>query len=225
MNEEFDGTTTLVDVDDDGFAVLTNTYNLQEEVEQVLKLAQDVTPIVENVLERTEDVLEVEDHNSAEQIYVNSPLTDLEERNNRLREISKKARESLNKNKLKLDERSQQHFNKHFQKYNGECQNFLTRSNHSVRQAKSSDTSVVLVDKELHLKQQESIENIAKISKLLLKQVEDGNIVIATPVVVKKSFKEKLLEKVSDTKTKIDNVKRDIFFSVVKRAQKALKIK
>lgn len=95
-----------------------------------------------------------------------------------------------------------------------------------TRQIKGIPTTAdVLYDEETKAKRKEAVDGLKNISHFLLKEVEAGHIGYLPPVAAKKTLKESLVEKVQEAKTKVEDVKKQVFFSLVNRAQKALNIR
>lgn len=140
---------------------------------------------------------------------------------------------------FKLNEKSQTHFKK-FIKSDGELDSNERESNYTYSRAGlggtmsttrnkpateaniiNNTTSVgnILSEHQMSLKYAEAISNINEISKKLLKEVEN----MQPPA--KKNLKDKISDTVIDFKRKLTDTKRDLFFSLVSRAQKVLNIK
>lgn len=76
--------------------------------------------------------------------------------------------------------------------------------------------------KENTAEQEEAIANLVKLSRFLLKEVEEGKL---SHISDKKTLKQLVFEKVQNVKAKVEDVKKEVFFSLVNRAQKVLNIK
>jgi len=230
----------ILSVDEDGFVIEVDAsefeedpvpnvklLTLEESIEKVLELAREVATRQDSEfndynIAALEDSVETID----EPVYVTVPVVE-EEGNTRtqyLRELREKARKEMERNRIKLNPHTKAHLDKHLKQFDGSCQSGINRTGGSYE--KDFIAKGIAID-ESKKNRQEALHNINTITKTLLKQLELASVPPPPPPPppVKKTWKEKVWDRVAVIKTQAENKKRDIFFSVVKRAQKALSIK
>lgn len=228
----------ILSVDENGFAIevdisefeecpLPKLFTLEESIGKVLELVKEVSTRHDSEfndynIAALEASVETIDEPVAEPVYVAAVITnEVEDRTQHLRAVREMARKEMERNKIKLNPNTKAHLDKHMKQFDGSCQSSINRTGASHE--RNPVASILALD-ESKKNHQEAINNISAITKTLLKQLEMVP-VPPPPPPVKKTWKEKVWDKVSTVKTQVKNKKRDIFFSVVKHAQKALRIK
>jgi len=226
----------ILSVDEDGFVIEVDAsefeedpvsnvklLTLEESIEKVLELAREVAARQDSEfndynIAALEDSVETID----EPVYVTVPVVEEEDntRTQYLRELREKARKEMERNRIKLNPHTKAHLDKHFKQFDGSCQSAINRTGAS--HGRDVVAGGIAMDENSKLRH-EALHNINVITKTLLKQLESAP--TPPPLPVKKTWKEKMWDRVAVIKTQAENKKRDIFFSVVKRAQKALSIK
>jgi len=214
MNENLEDVT--ISVDDNGFAELTKVYEntdakIEENSQATISSHEDI-----NKIEEYPTI--INDLPSEEVIYVLCPK-EFQNFNDEMKE------KKLAINKNHLNENSQAHFKKFIKAEGGKSDYTFSRAGlggtmSTGRTHKSSVTNI-LCEKEAAIKCKEAIDNINKISQKILQEFEYS--MSHTPV--EKNLSDKLSAALDTFKEKAVSAKRNIFFSIVNRAQKMLNIK
>jgi hypothetical protein len=220
----------ILSVDEDGFVIEVDASEFEEDPVKLLRLEESIEKVMELAREVTKrhdsefndyniEALENSVESVDEPVYVTVPVVndEAETRNQYLREVREKASKEVEKNKIKLNPHTKAHLDKHFKQFNGSCQSGINRTGVSYERNVVA-TEIAVDENKKH--RQEALQNINAITKALLKQLE-----APPPPPVKKTWKEKVQDKVAFIKTRAENKKRDIFFSIVKHAQKVLSVK
>lgn len=228
MSDEINDDLSVIVVDDEGFADLVEMHEHLEESEPVAIEEADIEfpTVLEVSVEEPELVeepfLKAEEFMEVLEIPTLLKYDDFNKQIHQLKELVQKHQHKT----------AQSHFKKFFKDADAEVDDRKTNyifsrpgKGGTMSTNQSQSVAHVLHAQETSAKYQDAFDNINRISQILLKEVESGHIGILPIVPVKKTLKDKVVDVVSDTKNKIATTKRNVFFSLVNRAQKALNIK